>query len=91
MRFVIVTLLFLSMTACGPTTPKKTGATTSLTPESMVAQIRSAGLLGNDLTVAPLRDPQVEDLRKEIQKQEQDYHKLVSRVLWSGCNQMSYL
>jgi len=63
MRFVIVTVLFLSMTACGPTAPKKTGTATSLTPESMVAQIRSAGLLGNDLTVAPLRDPQVEDLR----------------------------
>ena len=29
----------------------------------MVAQVRAAGLQGNDLTVAPLRDPQVEDLR----------------------------
>ncbi|MEO8002868.1 MAG: hypothetical protein ABI644_13415 [Arenimonas sp.] len=64
MRFAVVILLFLSMTACGPTTPKKTGNMAGvLTPESMVAQVRSAGLQGNDLTVAPLRDPQVEDLR----------------------------
>lgn len=64
MRFAVVILLFLSMTACGPTTPKRTGnAAVVLTPESMVAQVRTAGLQGNDLTVAPLRDPQVEDLR----------------------------
>ena len=63
MRFLVVILLFLLMTACGPTTPKRTGNATELIPASMVAQIRSAGLQGKDLTVAPLRDPQVEDLR----------------------------
>ena len=62
MRILVITILVL-LTACGPTTPKKTTATNVLTPESMVAQVRSAGLQGNDLTVAPLRDPQVEDLR----------------------------
>ena len=62
MRILVITILVV-LTACGPTTPKKTTATSVLTPESMVAQVRSAGLQGNDLTVAPLRDPQVEDLR----------------------------
>ncbi len=62
MRILVITILVL-LTACGPTTPKKTTVTNVLTPESMVAQVRSAGLQGNDLTVAPLRDPQVEDLR----------------------------
>jgi hypothetical protein len=62
MRFVVV-IIFLLLTACGPTAPKKTTSASVLTPESMVAQVRSAGLQGTDLTVAPLRDPQVEDLR----------------------------
>lgn len=62
MRFVVV-FIFLLLAACGPSTPKKTTGSAALTPEAMVAQVRSAGLQGNDLTVAPLRDPQVEDLR----------------------------
>ncbi len=62
MRFLII-IIFILLTACGPTAPKKTTASNAFTPESMVAQVRSAGLQGNDLTVAPLRDPQVEDLR----------------------------
>lgn len=62
MRFFVI-LLFALLTACGPTAPKKTTGVAVITPESMVAQVRSAGLQGNDLTVAPLRDPQVEDLR----------------------------
>jgi len=62
MRFLVI-LVFVLLTACGPSTPKKVKGANVLTPESMVAQVRSAGLQGNDLTVAPLRDPQVEDLR----------------------------
>ncbi len=62
MRFLVI-IVFVLLTACGPTTPKKTPGLAALTPESMVAQVRSAGLQGTDLTVAPLRDPQVEDLR----------------------------
>jgi len=62
MRF-FVTAIFLLLAACGPTTPKKTTGTSVLSPEAMVAQVRAVGLQGNDLTVAPLRDPQVEDLR----------------------------
>lgn len=62
MRFLVI-IVFVLLTACGPTTPKKTSNANVLTPESMVAQVRSAGLQGTDLTVAPLRDPQVEDLR----------------------------
>ena len=69
MRILAVTILVV-LTACGPTTPKKTTATNVLTPESMVAQVRSAGLQGNDLTVAPLRDPQVEDLRNTAMQAE---------------------
>lgn len=60
---VFIMLCVLMLAACGPSTPKKTGNQTALTPEAMVAQVRSVGLQGNDLTVAPLRDPQVEDLR----------------------------
>lgn len=62
MRFLVI-IVFVLLTACGPTTPKKATTANVLTPESMVAQVRSAGLQGTDLTVAPLRDPQVEDLR----------------------------
>lgn len=62
MRFIVI-IFFLLLTACGPTTPRKTTGAIALTPEAMVAQVRSVGLQGNDLTVAPLRDPQVEDLR----------------------------
>lgn len=62
MRFLVI-IAFMLLTACGPTTPKKASGVPALTPELMVAQIRSAGLQGADLTVAPLRDPQVEDLR----------------------------
>jgi hypothetical protein len=62
MRF-LVSIIFVLLTACGPTTPKKTNSAAALTPESMVAQVRSVGFQGSDLTVAPLRDPQVEDLR----------------------------
>jgi hypothetical protein len=62
MRFIVIIVLAL-LTACGPTTPNKTTGVAALSPESMVAQVRSVGLQGTDLTVAPLRDPQVEDLR----------------------------
>ena len=62
MRFLVI-IVFMLLAACGPTTPKKATGVAALTPESMVAQVRSAGLQGTDLTVAPLRDPQVEDLR----------------------------
>lgn len=62
MRFVIV-IIFLLLAGCGPTGPAKTKGTSVMTPEAMVAQVRSVGLQGADLTVAPLRDPQVEDLR----------------------------
>lgn len=69
MRFLVI-IIFVLLTACGPTTPKKMHGANVLTPESMVAQVRSAGLQGNDLTVAPLRDPQVEDLRNSATQAE---------------------
>ncbi len=61
MRFCIVLAFFL-LTACGAPAPVKTKVA-PLTPEAMVSQVRLAGFQGNDLSVAPLRDPQVEDLR----------------------------
>ncbi len=76
MRFVVVAIFFL-LTACGPAGPAKTRGTPVLTPEAMVAQVRSAGLQGTDLTVAPLRDPQVEDLRVAA-KQAEDRKDIVS-------------
>ena len=69
MRFFVVGILFL-LVACGPTGPAKTKGSAILTPEAMVAQVRAVGLQGNDLTVAPLRDPQVEDLRNAAAKAE---------------------
>jgi hypothetical protein len=61
--------VFLMLAGCDPaTTPtKKTAAKVRpLTPEQIVADVRAAGSMGNDLTVAPLRDPQVEDLRQAV-------------------------
>ena len=69
MRFVLIAIFFL-LTACAPTGPAKTRGATTLTPEAMVAQVRSVGLQGADLTVAPLRDPQVEDLRNSATQAE---------------------
>jgi Flp pilus assembly protein TadD len=63
----LVAAIFLLLVACDPTAtaPTKSAKAHSraLTPQQMVADVRSAGSMGNDLTVAPLRDPQVEDLR----------------------------
>ena len=38
---------------------------TAATPADMVATIRAAGTLGEELVVQPLRDPMVEDLREK--------------------------
>jgi hypothetical protein len=37
----------------------------------MLAQVRAAGEIGNELDVQPLRDPQVEDLRNDAMQAEQ--------------------
>jgi hypothetical protein len=37
----------------------------------MLAQVRAAGQVGNELDVQPLRDPQVEDLRAQATQAEQ--------------------
>lgn len=67
---IIVAFIFLLLIACGPSAPKKASGSAALTPEAMVAQVRSAGLQGSDLTVAPLRDSQVEDLRYQATQAE---------------------
>jgi hypothetical protein len=70
---LLVSALFLSLVACDSTptkTPRSNIKSHPLTPEQMVAEIRTAGLTGTDLTVAPLRDPQVEDLRQTAMQAE---------------------
>ena len=62
MRIVFIIVIFL-LSACGASVPKNGRGVVALTPDAMVAQVRLSGLQGSDLTVAPLRDPQVEDLR----------------------------
>jgi hypothetical protein len=71
--YFFIASVFLVLTGCDPaTTPTKKVSTKvrPLTPEQMVADVRAAGLMGNDLTVAPLRDPQVEDLRQAVSQAE---------------------
>jgi hypothetical protein len=76
-KHLFAAALFLALIAC--TTGAGTGASSTksakqkvkpLTPEQIVADVRAAGAMGNDLTVAPLRDPQVEDLRQAITQAE---------------------
>ncbi len=59
-RVLVPAALCLLLAACDPSGGN---ATRKLTPAEMVAQVRAAGELGNELDVQPLRDPQVEDLR----------------------------
>lgn len=59
-RAIFPAALCLLLAACDPSGGS---ATRKITPAEMVAQVRAAGELGNELDVQPLRDPQVEDLR----------------------------
>lgn len=69
----VVMLLALAMAGCAsaPPQPLPTPALTSATPAQMVAAIRAAaGQDPDELSVQPLRDPQVEDLRQRAQQAE---------------------
>ena len=56
-----------SLAACASQAPVASTAPplTPATPVAMVATIRAAGELGEELAVQPLRDPMVEDLREQ--------------------------
>jgi hypothetical protein len=69
-----VTLLALAACTSAPRAPLPTPPLTSATPAQMVAAIRSAGGQDpNELSVQPLRDPQVEDLRQKAQQAEAEH------------------
>lgn len=73
---VLAPVLGLALAACGtaPTTPEP-AALTSATPRQMVAAIHAAAGDGEaELTVRPLRDPKVEDLREDAQRLQQQGH-----------------
>jgi len=69
---VATVVLALGLSACtSAPPPPPTPALTTATPEAMVATIRAAaGQDPNELSVQPLRDPQVEDLRLQAQQAE---------------------
>lgn len=70
-RIVLAATAMLALAACG-TSPSDTRAQSArLTPLAMLAQVRAAGQLGNELDVQPLRDPQVQDLRDTATQAEQ--------------------
>ena len=57
-------LIATLLAACGaPPAADKAETVRPLASTYMLAQVRAAGKLGNELDVQPLRDPQVEDLR----------------------------
>jgi hypothetical protein len=66
-RILLVAAMAMSLAACS----SGGGASTASAPPRMssgqvlLQQVRSAGTMGNELDVQPLRDPQVEDLRSE--------------------------
>ncbi len=55
-------------TSSGLTPSAKPG--TRATGNSLLAQVRAAGQVGNELDIQPLRDPQVEDLRASATQSE---------------------
>lgn len=57
-------MLLSVLAGCGGGTPAGVASGPRVgSAEAMLAQVRAAGRLGNELDVQPLRDPQVEDLR----------------------------
>jgi Flp pilus assembly protein TadD len=66
-RMLACAFALLALGACASAPPAATVAPAPLTgtPVEMVAAIRAAGQVGNELAVQPLRDPMVEDLRED--------------------------
>ena len=65
MRRALSLLACALLVACSSTgTPTaRSGGARMASGQALLQQVRSAGQLGNELDVQPLRDPQVEDLR----------------------------
>ena len=63
MRVALLALLPLTLAACATSAPPPSPAARMASGATLLQQVRSAGKLGNELDVQPLRDPQVEDLR----------------------------
>jgi Flp pilus assembly protein TadD len=56
----------LALCACAPPSTGDTAeAVRPVVPTELLAQVRAAGAVGNELDVQPLRDPQAEDLRDQ--------------------------
>ena len=72
MRLLITAAMALLLVACGSGAPPAKTGRSSAKPDvaSLVAAVRAAGVIGNELEVQPLRDPQVEDLRAQAEAQE---------------------
>ncbi len=69
MKLLIVGAIALVLAACGSGTPPAAKARASAKSDvaTQVAAVRAAGVIGNELEVQPLRDPQVEDLRLQAE------------------------
>jgi len=83
---VLASLLLLAGCATGPAdSPEVAPASlTTATPEQMVASIRAAATGDGDkeLAIQPLRDPQVEDLREQAGRLEQQrYYEDAAKTL----------
>ena len=72
MKAWIVGAMALVLAACGSGAPpaKKGRAAAKPDVTAQVVAVRAAGVIGNELEVQPLRDPQVEDLRMQAEAQE---------------------
>ena len=77
-RVILGASLAVLLSACASTPSGGTGSARVLVPKpkDMVTAVRAAGEHGHELEVAPLRDPQVEDLRAlALQRERQDRPK----------------
>lgn len=71
-KSIAIFLLTSLLSGCGA--PPGTSTVETVRPlaaAEMLAQVRAAGGIGNELDVQPLRDPQVEDLRLQATQAEQ--------------------
>lgn len=72
MKLLMAGAMALALAACSSGAPPSAKARTGAKSDAatQVAAVRAAGVIGNELEVKPLRDPQVEDLRLQAEAQE---------------------
>jgi hypothetical protein len=87
-RLLTLSILLALAAGCssGPSAPASSGRGAPRDAASLVASIRAAGKIGNELDVQPLRDPQVQDLRDraeslEAQGQTRQAEALIDQAL----------